>query len=919
MARADVMAGRAYVSLYMRDKLTRDLQKAKQRVNQFGADMMSLGTKMVAMSAAIATPIGFAIAKFAQFDDAMRAVKAVTNATGDDFDRLTEKTKELGRTTSFTAIQVAELMTELGRAGFKTDDIDRMTESVMNLARATGTDASLSAGIVSATLRQFALDAGEAARVADVLTMAANSTFNTVEGLGESLSYAGPVAKDLGMSFEDTVAILGSLGNVGIQGSNAGTALRRLGIISAASGKELKTLFGVMNADAQGKIKPLIQIMDEIGESTAKMTDVDRVQKMSQAFGLLGITASSVLTKTGQSTSEFSASLLKAQGISAATAEQMDSGLGGSFRFLTSAADVLQIAIGEALAGSLAGIVKSITAVLGKATEWIGRNKELVTTFASITAGIGAAGVALIALGVSAKIAAIGMGFAIGVLGAIKLGVSGTLAVFNAFRAAIVGVATFMQAGFATAVAAGAFVVAGMTTAQGAATTALVPYAAITFSAATAVSSLAIATTAATTAMIPFTGSVLALTGAEAGMIVTSGVASGGLLTLSGSAVAATVSTGVLAAAAGVLSAAWTVAAAAIGAAMGVISSPISIATIAIAALSAAALVATAKAIDFTAAWGVGKNMLNELMIVARRVGSVLMSALSGGDYDIAFRAAMAGVKLALAEGIEAMGELWVMFWKQVWESTKKFFQNLLSTTWKAVNTIADALSDPFAAVRSTWATWGGMKSLLSEELHITLGIDTTQMKQDARDELSRLEQELEARHAKRAAIAKAKGEQEDAVAQKEADKQVDKEADMREAEADKEENAGWVALQHKWKQMGKAEVGANADWTPEDAAIARLEKQIRDEKKKLSGTAEPDVSSDNAKRGFKVTSGGSSAATFSGRSLMALGKTAGSGGDKTFKALMGTNSAIGKQTAAQKAQAAAQLAATKKTILKHP
>ncbi len=93
MARADVMAGRAYVSLYMRDKLTRDLQKAKQRVNQFGADMMSLGTKMVAMSAAIATPIGFAIAKFAQFDDAMRAVKAVTNATGDDFDRLTEKRK----------------------------------------------------------------------------------------------------------------------------------------------------------------------------------------------------------------------------------------------------------------------------------------------------------------------------------------------------------------------------------------------------------------------------------------------------------------------------------------------------------------------------------------------------------------------------------------------------------------------------------------------------------------------------------------------------------------------------------------------------------------------------------------------------------------------------------------------------------
>ena len=110
MTRADVMAGRAYVSLYMKqDQLTRGLQNARQNVSKFGSDMMALGTKMVAMSAAIATPIGFSVAKFSEFDDAMRAVKAVSQSTEAQFASMTERAKELGRTTSFTAVQVAQL------------------------------------------------------------------------------------------------------------------------------------------------------------------------------------------------------------------------------------------------------------------------------------------------------------------------------------------------------------------------------------------------------------------------------------------------------------------------------------------------------------------------------------------------------------------------------------------------------------------------------------------------------------------------------------------------------------------------------------------------------------------------------------------------------------------------------------------
>ena len=193
-------------------KFFRALKGVQRSIGRIGASMTSLGTRMALVGGAMAAPIALAARQFAQFDDAIRLTGAVSGATGAGLQKLNDTARELGSTTSFTAVQVASLMTELGRAGFNPDEINAMTGAVLNLARATGTDATASAGIMAATLRQFTLGAGEAARVSDVLTKAANATFNTVEGLGESLKYAGPVAQSLGMSLEETVAVLGVLG-----------------------------------------------------------------------------------------------------------------------------------------------------------------------------------------------------------------------------------------------------------------------------------------------------------------------------------------------------------------------------------------------------------------------------------------------------------------------------------------------------------------------------------------------------------------------------------------------------------------------------------------------------------------------------------------------------------------------------------
>lgn len=394
-----VRAGRAFVEFFLEDNpLKRGLTVAERRLRQFGARVQNIGRTAFAAGfgglAATALPISQLIA----FDDAIRMTGAVSQATDAQLEQMRNTALELGRTTSFTAAQVANLMGELGKAGFSPDEIDTMTAAVLNLSRASGTDAVMSAGIMAATLRQFSLGAEHATRVADVLTLAANATFNSVDQLGEALSYAGPVAADLGMSLEDTVAILGTLGNVGIQGSNAGTALRRLGTITAAEADKMRQLFGVEFLDAAGNLRPLVQVMGELANATNNLPAGERIAKMNDAFGLLGITGATVMANTAAETQRLSEQLKNAGGVAEQTAASMDAGPGGVWRRFTSAIEGAAIAIGTALAPMLEQFGGWITATVGQLTEWIGMNEHVIVSIVKLTAAVFAGGVALIAV-----------------------------------------------------------------------------------------------------------------------------------------------------------------------------------------------------------------------------------------------------------------------------------------------------------------------------------------------------------------------------------------------------------------------------------------------------------------------------------------------------------------------------------------
>ena len=146
---SQIRAASAFVELSLRQSaFTKGLRNAERSLAQTGSKIRGLGRGIFAAGAGLAGAFAIPVSVFSSFDDQIRQVRAVTGTTSEEFERLTVTAKELGRTTSFTAGEVAGLMIELGRAGFDPSQINDMTRSVLALSKATGTDATESSGIL---------------------------------------------------------------------------------------------------------------------------------------------------------------------------------------------------------------------------------------------------------------------------------------------------------------------------------------------------------------------------------------------------------------------------------------------------------------------------------------------------------------------------------------------------------------------------------------------------------------------------------------------------------------------------------------------------------------------------------------------------------------------------------------------------
>lgn len=202
------------------------LKATGEKMQEVGGKISNAGKALAPVSAVI-TGLGATAVKItADFDEQMSKVKAISGATGDEFDALRDKAREMGAKTKFSATEAAQAFEYMAMAGWKTNDMLDGIEGIMNLAAASGVELASTSDIVTDALTAFGLKASDSGHFADVLAAASTNANTNVSLLGESFKYAGTTAGAFGFSAEDTVLALGLMANAGIKGSHAGESLK---------------------------------------------------------------------------------------------------------------------------------------------------------------------------------------------------------------------------------------------------------------------------------------------------------------------------------------------------------------------------------------------------------------------------------------------------------------------------------------------------------------------------------------------------------------------------------------------------------------------------------------------------------------------------------------------------------------------
>ena len=434
-----VKAGRAFIEIMMDDsKLVQGMKRAQAKLQGFSTSVTAMGTKLTMIGAAISAPMAFATKQFADFDDQMRLVQGVTGATDDGLQKLTDTAKELGRTTSYTAAQVAQGMVSLARMGFTVDEINNSIGNFMNLDRATGmNNLGQSAEIAAAAMRSFGLAAKDTSHISDVLAMTANGSAQRLEDVGEALKMAAPNAHMANATLEDTCAMLGLLANLGIKGSLAGTALAKsFQQLSSGKGMEVLNGKGIQTKDANGNLRNMRDILIDIAKVTKTMGTADKIAFLTDVFDVRGVKGGGLIAGNLKDLDAMMAKIEQSAGYAEATAKKMDSGIGGAFRLFLSAVNDVGLEIGQIIGEYLQPYINKITDVLNGVSKWVKAHKEMVIVIVKATAGFLAAGAALVTLGIAVKVIAVAVGGLCAIFSILKFVVLAPIAAIKALMVA---------------------------------------------------------------------------------------------------------------------------------------------------------------------------------------------------------------------------------------------------------------------------------------------------------------------------------------------------------------------------------------------------------------------------------------------------------------------------------------------------
>ena len=319
-------------------------------------------TAISAVSAALSAAGGFAIKTGADFEAGMSEVKAISGASAEQIQALTEKAKEMGAKTKFSATESAAAFKYMAMAGWETGDMLDGIEGVMNLAAASGEDLASVSDIVTDALTAFGLQASDSAHFADVLAKASSSSNTNVGLMGATFKYVAPLAGAMGYSIEDTAVAIGLMANAGIKGEQAGTSLRAMFTRLADPPRDAAAAMdalGVSITNTDGTMKPLADVMGDLREKFSGLSEEQKIEYASSIAGqeaMSGLLA--IVNAAPEDYEKLTAAIADSSGAAKEQAEIMQDNLKGAVEELGGGLETLGLAFYETISDDLKGAVE---------------------------------------------------------------------------------------------------------------------------------------------------------------------------------------------------------------------------------------------------------------------------------------------------------------------------------------------------------------------------------------------------------------------------------------------------------------------------------------------------------------------------------------------------------------------------------
>ena len=329
------------------------------------------GASLIGASFGVAESVN----SFQDFESMMSQVKAISGATGQEFDDLTAKAQEMGATTKFTATESAEAFNYMAMAGWKPQQMIDGISGIMSLAAASGEDLASTSDIVTDALTAFGLKAGDSGHFSDVLAKASASANTNVGEMGEAFKYVASVAGAMKYNVEDTSLALGLMSNAGVHASMAGTALKTSIANMAAPTDSMAAAmdkYGISLTDGEGNMKSLKGVMDNLRSSLGGLSETEKTAAASTIFGkeaMSGMLA--IINASEEDYNNLSSAIGNSKDAAQDMADTMLDNLKGSFTLMQSAIEGTENAFGKRLSPYLRGIAGGITDMMPEITDGI--------------------------------------------------------------------------------------------------------------------------------------------------------------------------------------------------------------------------------------------------------------------------------------------------------------------------------------------------------------------------------------------------------------------------------------------------------------------------------------------------------------------------------------------------------------------